>query len=220
MDIPDDPSTTTTNTTDYDSGDSEGVDYIYESQINTVRAKKSRSSGRKGPPKARTHTCAKCNRPTSHAEDDAEFTVFEDTDTDTEDEERRHRRRPSGLSDCRGHGERGRRKSARKMSETKTKRAMSPYIEEYPDLGPRPLIILKEHTISERPSVPDAKRLRDSQDRSLSSSRGMSPGGKRLPPRPVRQAPKESPRHREHHKRRLDPQECHKGEWTSNSAVR
>jgi hypothetical protein len=213
MDIPDDPSTTTTNTTDYDSGDSEGVDYVYEGQITTQRTKTARRSGRKRSPKTRTHTCAKCARATRYAEDEAEFTVFEDTDT--EDEGQQHRRRPSGCGDCSGHGDRGRRKPERRTAEAKTAgRARSPYVEEYPELLPRPLIILKEHRIPGRPSVPDARRLRDSAERSLSSSRGRSPAAKRLPPRPSRLASKESSKHHEHRKHRLDRQECHKGEQT------
>ncbi|KAK3898040.1 hypothetical protein C8A05DRAFT_38387 [Staphylotrichum tortipilum] len=223
MDIPDDPSTTTTNTTDYDSGDSEGVDYVYEGQLSTERATSKPRSPRRRSPKAKHRGCRKCAHAALYAEDEADFTVFEE-DTDTEDEDRVHHKRstkshPSGHGHCLCHGEQGRRNSERKTAETKTaRRARSPYVEEYPDLVPRPLIILKEHRISGRPTVPDAKRLRDSVERSLSNSRGRSPAAKPPPPRPSRLTSKDPPSHHHHHKRRPVPRECQKDNRSGSEA--
>lgn len=217
MDIRDDPSTTTT-TTDYDSGDSVGVDYVYEGQRGPERrgGPKARSPKRKKSPKAKARGLARCMCGAGRPDEDAESTVFEE-DTDTE-EERGYRRRPtkprpSGPGGSSGCDDKGHHKVDRKKAtETRTRRVQNPYVEEYPDEAPRPVIILKEHKIPRRSSTSDAKRVRDSEDHSLSSgSRGRSPTGRRLPPRPPRRPSRESPKHIAHHKRRLDSYGSHGG---------
>ncbi|KAL2127994.1 hypothetical protein VTI74DRAFT_9867 [Chaetomium olivicolor] len=210
MDLRDDPSTTTTTTTttDYDSGDSEGIDYVYEGQrLVERRSAKGKSPRRKRSPRAKPRGPGRCTCGGTGEEEDAENTVFEE-DTDTEEESHHCRPTrprpcgPSGASDERGH-HRGDRKRLTK----KPPRERTPYIEEYPDDTPRPVIILKEHRIPRRFSASDAKRVRDSEERSLSSgSRGRSPSGKRLPPRPPCRSSKEAPKPSSQRRRRLD---CH-----------
>ena len=217
MDSRDDPSTTTT-TTDCDSGDSEGVDYVYEGQRSAEkRTSKAKSPRRRKSPKAKTRSPIKCVCGRSRVDDDAEITVFEE-DTDTEEEQGHHshptKPRPSGPSGTLGCDDRGHRKAdrRRKTTEKKVPRAQPPYIEEYPDEAPRPAILLKEHKVPRRASTSDAKRVRNSEDRSWSSgSRGRSPTGKGLPPRaPRRRLSKESPKQPGKHKRRL---EFNQGTW-------
>ncbi|KXX77384.1 hypothetical protein MMYC01_207212 [Madurella mycetomatis] len=220
MDMHDDPSTTTT-TTDYDSGDSEGVDYVYESQRSAEkRTAKARSPRRRKSPKARPRGPAKCVCGGARADDDAESTVFEE-DTDTEDDQP-HRSRPTKPRPTRPHGglaseEKGHHKADRKKAAEKAHRARTPYIEEYPDELPRPAILLKEHKIPRRFSASDTKRVRDSEDRSSTSgSRGRSPG-KRLPRAPHRPS-KASPKHSGHRKRRIDVPEDDESNASSSDA--
>ncbi|KAK4039566.1 hypothetical protein C8A01DRAFT_46977 [Parachaetomium inaequale] len=203
MDIRDDPSTTTT--TDYDSGDSVDIDYVYEGQKGAERkSTKGRSPKRKRSPRPKPRGLPKCTCGAGRPDDEAEITVFEE-DTDTE-EERGHRRRstkprPSGSGGASGCDAKDHHK--RKATESRTRRAQTPYIEDYPDDAPRPAILLREHKILRRSSTSDAKRVRDLEVRSLSSgSRGRSPSGKRLPPRPPRRPSKESSKHAGHRKRR------------------
>ncbi len=205
MDIPDDPSTTTA-TTDFESG-SEGVDYVYEGQKT-----KARSPNRRRSPKAKPRSRARCMCGAGRADDDVEIAVFEATDSGEERHRSRPRKpRPSGPGDVLGCDDRGHRRiDKRKTADHRTRRVQTAYVEEYPESTPRPAILLREHKLPRRSSTSDAKRLRDSEDRSLSSSRGRSPAGKRLPPRPARLSSKESPKHQKHH-RRLDVQEIHQG---------
>lgn len=202
----DDPSTTTT-TTDYDSGDSEGVDYVYESQrLAEKRTAKAKSPKRRKSPKARPRGPAKCVCGGTKADDDAESTVFE-KDTDTEDDQPRRSRptkpRPAGPHGGLASEEKGNQKADRKKAAEKAHRARTPYIEEYPDELPRPAILLKEHKIPRRFSASDAKRARDSEDRSSTSgSRGRSPGKRQ--PRATHRPSKASPKHSGHRKRRID----------------
>ncbi len=219
MDIPDDPSTTTA-TTDFESG-SEGVDYVYEGQkVVERKPTKEKSPKRRRSPKAKPRSHARCTCGAARAEDDFEITVFEAT----ESEEERHRSRPrksrlSGPGDAFGCDDRGHRKiDKRKTADHRTRRVQTAYVEEYPESTPRPAILLREHKLLRRSSTSDTKRLRDSEDRSLSSSRGRSPTGKRLPPRPARLTSKESPKHQKHH-RRLDVQETHSGTWAFDSSL-
>ncbi|KAK4150959.1 hypothetical protein C8A00DRAFT_45752 [Chaetomidium leptoderma] len=220
MDIRDDPSTTTT--TDYDSGDSDGVDYVYEGKKGTdKRSTKERSPRRKRSPKAKPRGVTKCTCGAGRAEEDAETTAFEE-DTDTE-EERNHQRcqtktRPSSGPGCdagcdgKGHHRADRRPAA----EPKARRVRTPYIEEYPDDVSRPAVLLREHKVLRRSSTSDAKRVRNSEDCSLSSgSRGRSPTGRRLPPRPPRRSSKESPKHPRHRKRRVDSHGAYEGKLSN-----
>jgi len=216
MDFRDDPSIATTTTTDCDSGDSEGVDYVYEGQKTDERKRTpGRSPRRKRSPKAKPRTFARCMCGPGRPEDDAEITVFEE-DTDTEEEQGQRARprkpRPSDPGDALGCDGNGHRKADRRKS--RTRRVQSPYVEEYPDEAPRPAILLREHKIPRRSSTSDAKRVRNSEDGSLSSSRGRSPTGKRLPPRPPRLSSKESAKHPGHRRRRLDVQETFEGAWS------
>ncbi|GAB1312397.1 hypothetical protein MFIFM68171_02607 [Madurella fahalii] len=221
MDTHDDPSTTTT-TTDYDSGDSEGVDYVYEGQrCAEKKTAKARSPRRRKSPKAKPRGPAKCVCGGIRADDDAEITVFEE-DTDTEDDQP-HRSRPTKPRPSGPHGglaseEKGHHKADKKKNAEKTHRARTPYIEEYPDELPRPTILLKEHKIPRRFSTSDAKRVRDSEDRSSTSgSRGRSPG-KRLPPRAPHRPSKASPKRPGHRKHRVDVPEDHGDDGTSSDA--
>lgn len=219
MDIRDDPSTTTT-TTDCDSGDSEGVDYVYEGQKREERKRtQEKSPRRRRSPKAKARNFATCMCGPGRPVDDAEITVFEE-DSDTEEEQSHRSRprkpRPSGLGDAFGCDVRDHRKiDRRKTAESRTRRVQTPYVEEYPDDAPRPAILLREHKLPRRSSTSDAKRVRKSEDGSLSSSRGRSPTGKRLPPRPPRlsskESSKESTKQPGHRRRRLDGQETFEG---------
>jgi hypothetical protein len=214
MDILDDPNTTTT--TDYDSGDSVGVDYVYEGKKGTDRkstkgrSPKKKTSPKAAPPKATPPDVTKCMCGAGRTEEDAEVTVSGE-DTGTEDERARRRRptkpQPSGPGGASGCNEKGHHHKVdkKKATENKPRRVQTPYVEEYPDDTPRPAIILKEHKIPRRSSTSDAKRVRDSEGRSPSSgSRGRSPTGTRQPPRPPRRRSKESPKNLGHYKRRLD----------------
>jgi hypothetical protein len=159
-------------------------------------------------------------------DENAEITVFEE-ETDVEDDEERFQthsrrpRKPSGsgsVSGCHGSYDKGKDKGKvdkKKSTEKKARSTWVPYIEEYPDESPRPAILLKEHKISRRSSTTDAKQhVRDSGGSTLSAgSRGTSPAGKHLPPRPPRRPSKESSIHSERHNRRLDlRRETHTGE--------
>ncbi|KAH6855341.1 hypothetical protein B0I37DRAFT_54334 [Chaetomium sp. MPI-CAGE-AT-0009] len=206
MDIQDDPSATTT-TTDYDSGDSVPIAYVYEGQKGTEKKSiKGKSPRRKRSPKPKPRGLAKCTCGAGRAEDEDETTVFED-DTDTEEERDQPRRsekpRPSGAGSPSGCDAKDHKHDRKKATETKTRRVQTPYIEDYPDDPPRPTIILKEHTILRRSSTSDTRRVRDAEDCSSSGSRDRSSLGKRQPPRPSRRSSKESPKHprphRHHH---------------------
>ncbi|KAK3298119.1 uncharacterized protein B0H64DRAFT_370651 [Chaetomium fimeti] len=204
MDIHDDPSATTT-TTDYDSGDSVRIDYVYEGRKGTERkSTKGRSPRRKRSPKPKARGLAKCTCGAGRAEDDDEITAFEE-DTDTEEERDRRRRstkpRPSGAGGTPGCDAKDHKVDKKKATESKTRRVQTPYIEDYPDDAPKPTIILKEHTILRRSSTSDTKRVRDSEDCSSSGSRDRSLLGKRQPPRPPRRSSKESPKHSRPHRR-------------------
>ena len=209
MDTRDDPSTTTT--TDYDSGDSEGVDYVYEGQRSVEkRPPKARSPRRRRSSRGKPRAARKCVCGRSRGDDDAEITVFEE-DTDTEDDQGRSRLRrlrhrgSDGLSGC---DDGTCMSNKKKVVEKKAQRSQTPYIEEYPDDAHRPAILLKEHKIPRRFSTSDAKRVRDSENRSSSSgSRGRSPTGKHQPPRPPRRSSKESPRRVGRQKHRLEHHE-------------
>ena len=217
MDIPDDPSTTTA-TTDFESG-SEGFDYVYEGQrVVERKPTKESSPKRRRSPKAKPRSRVRCMCGAARIGDDFEITVFEATDTEEERHRSRPRKsRPSGPGNAFGCDDRGhRRTDKRKTADHRTRRTQAAYVEEYPESTPRPAILLREHKLLRRSSTSDARRLRDSEDHSLSSSRGRSPTGKRLPPRPARLSSKESPKHRKHH-RRLDVQETHEGKWKSDS---
>ncbi|KAL2015191.1 hypothetical protein VTK56DRAFT_6078 [Thermocarpiscus australiensis] len=229
MDTRGDPSTTTT-TTDYDSGDSEGVDYVYEWQRCPERKRlKARSPKKKKSPRAKPRGIAKCVCGAARDGDDAEVTGFED-DTDTEGE-RAHRShppnaRPTGSGAAGGSEEKGHRRADKKKGlEKKSHRARSPYIEEYPDEPPRPAILLKEHKIPRRFSASDAKRVHDSEDRSSSwGSRGRSPTGEHVhgvashaSHRPSKDSPKHYAHH-SHHKRRLDYHGGHGGKQSDPDA--
>lgn len=208
MDIRDDPRSTFTTTTDYDSGDSLGVDYVYEWQ---TRAKKgtaeAKSPRRKISPRPKPSRIAKCVCGGRRADEVAETTVFEDTTDATDSEHGRHLQshptpsRPSGSCGASACEEEGHHKADKK----KSRRTWTPYIEEYPDEAPRPAILLKEHKISRSPSPAEAKRARNSEDRSSSgTSRARSPNGKRPLPRSPRQPSGESPKHSGHQRLRLD----------------
>ncbi|KAK3311536.1 uncharacterized protein B0T15DRAFT_388745 [Chaetomium strumarium] len=226
MDIRDDPSTTTT-TTDYDSGDSEDVKYVYEGHGRAERKDtKGRCAGRNRSPRTRARA-ARCTCGAGLVDDNAEITVLEEeTDVEHEEHVHKHSRRPrqpsgsSGVSGChRCHDKKVKDKADKKKStEKKARGTWVPYIEEYPDESPRPAILLKEHKIPRRASTSDAKHLRDSSGNSLSAgSRGRSPTGKRLPPRPPRRPSKDSPKHSEHI-RRLDLRETHADEFSDHDA--
>ncbi|KAH6628756.1 hypothetical protein F5144DRAFT_324045 [Chaetomium tenue] len=205
MDTHDDPSATTT-TTDYDSGDSVIIAYVYEGQKATERrSTKGRSPRRKRSPKPKQRGLAKCTCGAGRAEDEDEITVFEE-DTDTEEERARRRRstkpRPSGAGVTSGCDAKDHHKvDKKKTTESKTRRVQTPYIEDYPDDAPRPTIILREHRLLRRSSTSDTRRVRDSEDCSPSGSRDRSSLGKRLPPRPPRHSSKESPKHPKSHRR-------------------
>ncbi len=209
MDIPDDPSNTTT-TTDYESGDSEGVDYVYAGQkiVEVRKPLKGPSPRRRPSPRAHHRTTSPCvcgsHRPEDHVESIASG---EDTDTGEEGPGPGHHSRPGKPRNCdlRAH-----RKTNRKLHEHKTLHLQAPYIEEYPDDAPRPAILLREHKLLRRCSTSDARRLRGSEDRSLSAQRGRSPG-KHLPPRPPRLASKGSHKHPKPRKRRPDFSPSHQG---------
>ncbi|KAK4125171.1 hypothetical protein N657DRAFT_357908 [Parathielavia appendiculata] len=203
MDIRDDLSTTTT--TDYDSGDSEGVDYVYEQRKTAERkATKSEILRRKGP-KGKHRSVASRACGAVGAEGDAEITVSEDTDTGVGEDHGRlpHRTRLSqpeveSMSNCgvKDH-----------LCHIKTGRSQTPYIEEYPHDAPRPAILLKEHRIS-RFSAFIANRVLDSEHLSLSKgSPGRSPAGKRLSRWPPRRRSVDSSQHSGQYRRRFDPPE-------------
>ncbi|KAL2121772.1 hypothetical protein VTJ04DRAFT_2227 [Mycothermus thermophilus] len=230
MDMRDDPNTTTT--TDYDSGDSVGADYVYPSQriVEKKHVKehtKARSPARRRSPKAKARSSPRCTCGLDRSDDDDDHgnstTVFEDESETEEDRCEKHKRptkpRPSVHRGSACHHDVKEKLKAdhkRRASETKSRRAQTPYVEEYPDEIPRPTVLLKEHRILRRASMTDAKRLRDLEGRSQSTgSRGRSPTGKRLPTRPRRRSPKESPKR--HHKRRLESHTQHESDKSSES---
>lgn len=206
MDPHDDPSTTTT-TTDYDSGDSVSIDYVYEGQrIVEKRPAKGKSPRRKRSPKAKSRGGpAKCicgaGAGAGRGEDDAESTVFEE-DSDTEEEHTHRQKQPKSRKSgscaspaCNAkslqHGK-GRKKTTtatatttitttttNATTETRARRTRTPYIEDYPEEPRRPAILLREHTILRRGSTSDVKRVRDSEDGSSVASRNRSPMGKK-----------------------------------------
>ncbi|KAK4143516.1 uncharacterized protein C8A04DRAFT_12252 [Dichotomopilus funicola] len=202
MDPHDDPSTTTT-TTDYDSGDSVSVDYVYEGQRVIERPPvKGKSPRRKRSPKAKsrggpTKCICGAGAGAGQGEDDAESTVFEE-DSDTEEERTNSPKQPKAKhsgpcagSACKAkslqHGK-GKKKATTATTttattaattETRARRARTPYIEDYPEEPRRPAILLREHTILRRGSTSDVKRVRDSDDGSSVVSRNRSPMGKK-----------------------------------------
>ncbi|KAL1835927.1 hypothetical protein VTJ49DRAFT_5863 [Mycothermus thermophilus] len=208
MDMRDDPNTTTT--TDYDSGDSAGVDYVYASRKGTEKKPiKAKSPARRRSPKGKSRATPRCTCGADRPEEDdqANSTVFEDSDTgeDCHQCKRSARPRHSGPRESSGNDDKNHHKAdKRRQPETKPKRAQTPYIEEYPDEIPRRTILLREHRILlRRASTSDTKRVRTPEGRSQSSaSRGRSPTGKRAPPRQHRRSSKESPKR---YKRRSEP---------------
>ena len=196
-----------TTTTDYDSGDSEGVSYAYEGGKGMVCLKqplagspsprgKLKSRSPKGKPRSPTRcVCEVSRKPTqtlslsrsrSASElDDADSTSPEE-DTDVEDVEDRRPPVRQRLP-CPETSESGRRKvqkSDSNKSSAKTTRKRSPYIEEYPpDEKRRPVILLKEHKLPRRFSGSDTKQhAQASEDCQgvASVPRGRSPPRKGL----------------------------------------
>lgn len=192
-------------TTDYDSGDSEGVSYAYEGGKGLVCLKQpadSPSSPRRKltsrSPKGKSRSPAHCvceasrnqsqtlslsrSRSTSPLDDAGSLQLEDDTDVegDMEDRSRSTRRRLSG-----GPDNKVQRTDSNKSSRRKTVRKRSPYIEEYPpDEKGRPVILLKEHKIPRRASGSDGKPCaQPSEDVQgvTSAPRGRSPPRTRLP---------------------------------------
>ncbi|KAK3695634.1 hypothetical protein B0T22DRAFT_113622 [Podospora appendiculata] len=183
----------TSTTSDYESGASEGVDYQYEGQTTldrqitttttattTTRAL-DKSPGRKKSPRGRTRaivacTCA-CARKASELSDDHESADSgEDTDVELPDNSQRLTRpgRPRApRPGSNGGGSETRDSRAGSSSHSKKSKAgagkkaekRTPYIEEYPDEPRRPVIILKEHKLPRRSSASDAKRVPSRDDR-------------------------------------------------------
>ncbi|KAK4200113.1 hypothetical protein QBC40DRAFT_201185 [Triangularia verruculosa] len=219
--IQDDPNVTTT--TDWDSGDSDSVDYVYEgnrrsSPASEKRTAKARSPRRKRSPKAkpRCHKCvcgATVHAPTAD-EDVGEEAVFElETDSENDGSHRSNPTRskspptpeliqqPDTESQDRSRKVKKKKSAAKK---THHKRPPSPYIEEYPEQATRPAILLREHKVPRRFSTSDAKRAVDTENRvSLSSSaRGRSPPARRFSTASQEKAARPSPKrppHRRHH---------------------
>lgn len=221
MDTRDDPNTTTT--TDYDSGDSEGVEYVYEGKKGAAAAKKpiakQKSPGRRRSRnrrrrrrKSRLPVKCVCGAAAQAEDDDVESTVSEDSDTEEEEEEEpggpedrpaKDPEQPSEPRDGASGSEKEdqpepRPKPERKKTAGKKKKARrerSPYIEEYPEEPPAPAIRLKEHRIPRMSAAAsEARRVRDCEERSPSlASRGRSPAGRRLPRLTHRRSSDESP---------------------------
>jgi hypothetical protein len=190
-----------TTTTDYDSGDSEGVNYAYEGgrapvnskqitkAVSPKRKTKSRSPKRK--PRCSGHCQCVCRASQSPPWSDDEVSTEFEEDTDVEGNVE-HRcqttqRRLSGPKGSGAHEEKEEtQSSSKKASSKRGGRKRTPYIEEYSEDDTwRPVILLKEHKLPRRFSASDAKKVvsrsvEDHQDAG-SSSRGRSPTGKRLP---------------------------------------
>ncbi|KAK0753661.1 hypothetical protein B0T18DRAFT_20673 [Schizothecium vesticola] len=190
-------------TTDYDSGDSEGVSYAYEGGKGLVCLKQPAdnppSPRRKltsGSPKGKPRSPARCvceasrkqpqtlslsrSRSPSPLDDAESLQLEEDTDIEggVEDHARSTRRRLSGPDN------KVQRTDSSKSSKRKTVRKRSPYIEEYPDEKGRPVILLKEHKLPRRASGSDAKPCAQASEDVqcvTSASRGRSPPRTRLP---------------------------------------
>lgn len=183
----------TTATTDCDSGDSEGIDYVYDGHRNVEkRTANATSSRRKKSSAAKPRSTIKC----MCGGVQVDVTVFAGP-----------AHAPNCVLDC---DERGsyQAEMRKRTADKKVPRAQTPYIEEYPDEAPRPAILLKEHRVPRRFSTSDARRTRNSDDRSWSSgSRGRSPTGKglpsRVPRRGSRRFSKESAEHSGQPKRRV-----------------
>lgn len=212
MDSKEDPSTTTT-TTDYDSGDSASVDYVYEREwCQEENKREARSPRRKTSPRAKGRGAVRCTCGASRnrARDDDEDTVFEETSSTEEERAPKKpakKRKSSGSATAPGCHASDRHKADKpKTTGGKIRREPSPYIEEYPDepSRPKPTIILREHKIMRRSSTSETKRLRHRKDRSSSGSRGRSPPRELPSSKPSRRFSKESPRPRRHHKRQDD----------------
>ncbi|KAK1830215.1 hypothetical protein QBC39DRAFT_115241 [Podospora conica] len=195
-----------TTTTDYDSGDSEGVSYAYKGGKGLVCLKqpaetlpsprrKLTSRSPKGKPRSPNRCVCEASRKQPHALslspsrsrspsqlDDAESTQFEeDTDIEggVEDRPVSVRRRLSG------HDNKVQRSDSNKSSRKRTVHKRSPYIEEYPpDEKARPVILLKEHKVPRRASGSDTKPCAQASEDYLdvtSAPRGRSPPRTRLP---------------------------------------
>ncbi|AEO61098.1 hypothetical protein MYCTH_2310964 [Thermothelomyces thermophilus ATCC 42464] len=226
MDPRDDPSTTTT-TTDYDSGDSVSVDYVYEGErCPGERRTKGASPKRKRSPRPRPRGAARCTcgAGQSRVHDDDEITDFEET-SGTE-EERKHQKlaakpKSSGSATAPGcHSKERHRVDKPKATGGRNRREPSPYIEDYPDEPARPAILLREHKIMRRSSTSETKRVRPSKDGSSSSgSRGRSPSEEPPPPRPSRRFSKESPPRPRHHKRHTDVHRTHQSKSSGSEAL-
>ncbi|KAK1758307.1 hypothetical protein QBC47DRAFT_458462 [Echria macrotheca] len=189
-----------TTTTDYDSGDSEGVNFAYEGgrapvnskqitkAVSPKRKTKSRSPKRK--PRCSGHCQCVCRASQSPPRSDDEVSTEFEEDTDVEGNVENRcqptQRRLSGPKGAGTHEEKEEtRTSSKKASSKRGGRKRTPYIEEYPEEDiRRPVILLKEHKLPRRFSASDAKKVQssveDHQDVG-SSSRGRSPTGKRLP---------------------------------------
>lgn len=192
-------------TTDYDSGDSEGVSYAYEGgkglvclQQPTDNPPSPRRKLTSRSPQGKPRSPARCvceasqkqaqtlslsrSRSASPLDDIGSLQREEDTDVEggLENRSRSTRRRLSG-----GPDNKVQRTGSNKSLRRKTVRKRSPYIEEYPpDEKGRPVILLKEHKIPRRASGSDGKPCaQGSEDvQGVSSApRGRSPPRTRLP---------------------------------------
>ncbi|KAK3364476.1 hypothetical protein B0T25DRAFT_563495 [Lasiosphaeria hispida] len=216
MDTPNMDSHEDTTTTDYDSGESEGVNYAYEGhrrkgsddlkQITSAKAASPKRKTKSGSPKGKPPSPVRCLCVASQSDEDS--TEFEeDHNTDVEDGAEHKlpppKPRPSGPEgSSTGSGLSREEKEAKKtMSATgkKPSRRRTPYIEEYPEDGRRPLVLLKEHKLPRRFSASDAKqaaRESEEQPAAAASSRGRSPpSGKRLPAWQTHQVAQPSKKH-------------------------
>ncbi|KAK4674522.1 hypothetical protein QC763_121320 [Podospora pseudopauciseta] len=234
----DDPNITTT--TEWDSGDSEGVDYVYQdnrksSPPSDKKTVKARSPRRKRSPKAKPR-CHKCvcgailHTPAAD-EDVGEETVFElDTDSENGGSHRSHPTRPRSpptpepksptpepIPQPTPESQEKGRKVKKKKSATKrchSKRSPSPYIEEYPEQATRPTILLREHKAPRRFSTSDAKRAVDTEDRSspTSSARGRSPPARRFSTASPDKVARPSPKRPSHRRHHLAAMQSAEGE--------
>ncbi|KAK4462250.1 hypothetical protein QBC42DRAFT_176460 [Cladorrhinum samala] len=215
-----DPNTTTTIITEWDSGDSDGAGYVYKKKATNY----SRSPKRKAsPPKAKSRSPHKCYCHVSKipADDDDELTATDEdsnkSDEDDEDEEGSYySSNPTTKSrsrTCTGKCLDSERKEERKKKKTAGKnirRRRTPYIEEYPDDSRQPKVVPKEHKMPRRQSTSDSnvKRVLERERRpssSSSGSRGRSPTGKRAAALPHQQRVKTSPKRAAHRKHQLEP---------------
>ncbi|KAK5656564.1 hypothetical protein OQA88_4543 [Cercophora sp. LCS_1] len=196
-----------TTTTDYDSGDSEGIGFAYKGKSANVtvtskqvtkaaspkRTVKSRSPKGKSRCSGHCHCVCGTSQSSSQSDDNVSTEFEEDTDVEGNVENRclPPRRRLSGPEGTGAHEEQEsghhsnnnnkKKASARRAARKRT----TPYIEEYPEETWRPVILLKEHKVPRRFSTSDAKQsaqgsVEDHQDAG-SAARGRSPTGKRLP---------------------------------------